>query len=64
MLVAAFSGDELGWGERLFGAALIVLERFGEGREGKMPSPARKMRALPRVIEPTLIRMQTRTEWR
>lgn len=61
MLVAAFCGDELGLRRRLFGAALIVLDRFGEVREGSMPSPARRMRALLRVVD-RLIKMQMRIE--
>ena len=37
----------------------MVLDRCKEVREGKMPSPARRMRALPRVIA-ALIKMRMR----
>src|SRR4030095_5442682 len=64
MLAAAFCGDELEPGRCLFAAAPIVLDRRGEVREGRMPSPARRMRALPRVVYRRVIENQARREWR
>jgi hypothetical protein len=58
VLVAAFCGDELGPQRHLFNAAPMVLDRCTEVREGKMPSPAHRMRALHRVIDRPLIKMQ------
>lgn len=59
VLVAAFCGGELL--PHLFDAP-VLLEPCREVREGRMPSPARRMRALPRVDDRRLIKMQMRRE--
>src|SRR5262249_32786797 len=60
VLVAAFCGDELGPERRLFTAVPTMLDPFTEVREGRMPSPARTMRALPRVVDRHLTKIQMR----